>query len=69
MQVLIEKYAFGVCSFIGKRFRIPMSSIMLSFIYASFVTFGSPILIYLAVDFWMNFKNLYRRRANSLWYY
>ncbi|MDA7855067.1 PspC domain-containing protein [Cyclobacteriaceae bacterium] len=69
MQYLIEKYAFGVCNTIGEYFKIPTSSIRLSFIYASFLTFGSPVILYLAIAFWMSFKKLYRRRQNTLWYY
>ena len=69
MQYLIEKYAFGVCNAIGEYVKIPTSSIRLSFIYASFLTFGSPLILYLAIAFWMSFKKLYRRRQNTLWYY
>ena len=69
MQYLIEKYAFGVCNAIGEYVKIPTSSIRLSFIYASFLTFGSPVILYLAIAFWMSFKKLYRRRENTLWYY
>ena len=69
MQNIIEKCAFGVCNAIGEYFKIPTSSIRLSFIYASFLTFGSPVIIYLSIAFWMSFKKLYRRRENTLWYY
>lgn len=69
MQEFIEKYAFGVCTRLGEKFRVPTSSIRMFFIYSSFLTFGSPILIYLALAFVMNFRKLLRRRHNSLWYY
>ncbi|MBV6642017.1 MAG: PspC domain-containing protein [Cyclobacteriaceae bacterium] len=69
MQELIEKYAFGVCTRLGEKFRIPTSSIRLSFIYASFLTFGSPIILYLALAFIMNFRKMLRRRNNTIWYY
>ncbi|MAJ51940.1 MAG: PspC family transcriptional regulator [Flammeovirgaceae bacterium] len=69
MQYLIEKYVFGVCNALGEYLKIPTSSIRLSFIYASFLTFGSPVILYLAIAFWMSFKKLYRRRQNTLWYY
>ncbi len=69
MQFIIEKYVFGVCNLIGEYFKIPTSSIRLSFIYASFLTFGLPFVFYLAIAFWMSFKKLYRRRENTLWYY
>ncbi|MDH5607980.1 MAG: PspC domain-containing protein [Cyclobacteriaceae bacterium] len=69
MQKMIEKYAFGVCSRLGEKLKIPTSSIRLFFIYSSFLTFGSPIILYLGLAFIMNFRKLYRRRHNSLWYY
>jgi len=69
MQEIIEKYAFGVCTKLGEKLKIPTSSIRMFFIYTSFLTFGSPILIYLSLAFVMSFRKLLRRRYNSLWYY
>lgn len=69
MQEFLEKYAFGVCTKIGEKLRIPTSSIRLFFIYTSFLAFGSPIIIYLALAFVMNFRKMLRRRDNSIWYY
>lgn len=68
LQDFFEKYAFGVCSRLGEKFRIPSSSIRLFFIYLSFLTFGSPLLVYLTLAFVMNFRKHLRRR-HSLWYY
>jgi len=67
-QFFIEGYAFGVCTRIGEKLGISISSIRLSFIYASFLTFGSPIIIYLALAFIMNIRKHLRRR-NPVWYY
>ena len=39
----------------------------LFFIYASFLTFGSPVIIYLALAFIMNIRRHLRRRS-SVWY-
>jgi len=58
----LEKYAFGVCSRLGEKFRIPISSIRLYFIYLSFLTFGSPVILYLVLAFVMNFRKMLRRR-------
>lgn len=69
MQEFFEKYAFGVCTRLGEKLRIPTSGIRLFFIYASFLTFGSPVIIYLALAFVMNFRKMLRRRDNSIWYY
>lgn len=68
MQEFFEKHAFGVCTKLGEKLRIPTSSIRLFFIYASFMTFGSPLLIYLALAFVLNIRQHLRRR-NTLWYY
>ncbi len=69
IQFFIENQAFGVCTELGFKLGIPTSSIRLYFIYASFLTFGSPILIYLGLAFLMNFKQHVRRRKNRVWYY
>ncbi len=69
MQKVLEKYAFGVCTRLGEKLRIPTSSIRIFFIYTSFLTFGSPIILYLALAFVMNFRKILRRRDNSIWYY
>ncbi|UII29834.1 PspC domain-containing protein [Fulvivirga ulvae] len=69
LQHFFEKYAFGVCSRMGEKLGIASSSIRLYFIYASFLTFGSPLIIYLAMAFIMNMRKHLRRRKNSVWYY
>lgn len=68
LQDFLEKYAFGVCTRLGEKLRIPSSSIRLFFIYTSFLTFGSPVLVYLMLAFVMNFRKHLRRR-HSLWYH
>lgn len=53
----IEWQAFGVCSAIGERIGIATSKIRLWFIYISFLTMGSPVIIYMVLAFWRNMKN------------
>ncbi len=65
----VEVHAFGVCTKIGDKLGISTSSIRMYFIYASFLTFGSPVLVYLALAFIMNIRKHLRRRFNSVWYY
>lgn len=69
MQEIVENYAFGVCTRLGEKLRIPTSNIRLFFIYSSFLTFGSPIIIYLSLAFVMSFRKMLRKRNNSIWYY
>jgi phage shock protein PspC (stress-responsive transcriptional regulator) len=53
----IEWQAFGVCSAIGERIGIATSKIRLWFIYISFLTMGSPVILYMVLAFWRNMKN------------
>jgi phage shock protein PspC (stress-responsive transcriptional regulator) len=62
-----EKQAFGICEFWGERFGIKSANIRLFFIYTSFLTVGSPIIIYLVMGFWMNLKKLMKRNRGSVW--
>ncbi|HAY89899.1 MAG TPA: PspC family transcriptional regulator [Bacteroidetes bacterium] len=63
----IESYAFGVCSYLGDKFGIRSSTIRLYFIYVSFFTFGSPIIIYFILAFWLNIKHYLVSRKHSVW--
>lgn len=63
----IEKQAFGVCSYLGEKFNIPGKRIRLYFIYTSFLTFGSPVIIYLIMAFWLNVKDYMKEGDRSVW--
>jgi len=69
LQNFFENQLFGVCTKLGEKLKIPVSSIRLFFIYSSFLTFGSPVLIYMSLAFLLNFRKHLRRRNNSVWYY
>jgi phage shock protein PspC (stress-responsive transcriptional regulator) len=62
-----EKQAFGVCSFWGEKFGVSISSIRLFFIYTSFITFGSPLIVYLSLVFVMNMHKHLRRNRKPIW--
>ncbi len=65
----VELHVFGVCSAIGERMGIASSTIRKYFIYISFLTMGSPVIIYLFVAFWMNIKRyMLNARRNPLRY-
>jgi len=68
VQGFVELYAFGVCTRLGEKLGIATSSIRLFFIYASFLTIGSPVILYLALAFLMNLRKYFRQR-NPVWYY
>ncbi|MFT5886472.1 MAG: phage shock protein C [Arcticibacterium sp.] len=68
MKYEVESRLFGVCSRIGEKLNFSASSIRLYFIYASFFTFGSPIIIYIFLAFWMEIRKHLRRHQNpSVW--
>jgi len=60
-RTLIEKNVFGVCSYLGERMGISGTRVRLYFMYLSFVTLGSPILVYLILAFWLNFRRYLRK--------
>jgi len=64
----IEWQAFGVCSAIGERMGIATSRIRMWFIYISFLTLGSPVILYMVLAFWMNMKRyVFAARRNPWW--
>ncbi len=68
VRYYLENHIFGVCARLGERLSISASSIRLYFIYASFLTFGSPIIIYLVMAFWMELQKHWRRHSNpTIW--
>jgi phage shock protein PspC (stress-responsive transcriptional regulator) len=57
IREFLELRAFGVCNAIGERLGIASSKIRMWFIYISFLTMGSPVIIYMILAFWRNIKN------------
>ncbi|MFZ1800306.1 MAG: PspC domain-containing protein [Chitinophagaceae bacterium] len=57
LKSFVEWQAFGVCTAIGEKLGIASSRIRLWFIYISFITMGSPVIIYMIMAFWLNMKN------------
>jgi len=69
LKEFIEWQAFGVCSAIGNRLGIATSRIRMWFIYISFLTMGSPLIIYMIMAFWLNMKKyILSARRNPLKY-
>jgi len=68
IQLFFEEYAFGVCTTLGEKLGIATSSIRLFFIYASFLTLGSPVVIYLGLAFIVDMRRHLRRRS-TIWDY
>lgn len=66
----IEWKLFGVCAYLGEKLNISIARIRMWFIYISFLTFGSPIIVYFVIAFWINIKNyiLSARRNPLKWF-
>jgi phage shock protein C len=67
-KYLLESNMFGVCSRLGEKLNFSTGSVRKYFIYASFFTLGSPVLIYMIMAFWMEMRKHIRRNQNpSVW--
>ncbi len=68
---LFEFQIFGVCSWLGEKLGIKTTSIRMYFIYLSFFTFGSPIIVYLISSFILEHKHYFKptvqRKRRSVW--
>lgn len=77
MQTMIQKtiswfenQAFGVCTWWGKKLGIKNTNIRMYFIYLSFFTVGSPVIIYFIMAFILEHKKYFKvtgRKKNSVW--
>lgn len=63
---LVERSAFGVCAYVGNRIGLAAGRVRVYFIYLSFVTLGSSLILYLFMWFWMNFRQYMKRGTLSL---
>ncbi len=62
-QSFLELNVFGVCTWLGEKMGIKISTIRLYFIYLSFFTFGSPIIIYFIFSFILEHKEYFKPRS------
>lgn len=67
IQTYFEMQAFGVCQYLGQKFGMKTSKIRLYFIYLSFLTFGSPIIIYLILAFIIDHRYLLKSKRTTIW--
>ena len=63
----IENQSFGVCTYLGEKMGIATRIVRLYFIYATFLTFGSMAVAYLAAAFWLDLRNYLKRRVLPVW--
>ncbi|MFT6850146.1 MAG: phage shock protein C [Sphingobacteriales bacterium] len=55
-----ERNAFGVCSWWGHKLGVSSSKIRLIFIYFSFITAGSPVLVYFLMALVLDLRQYFR---------
>lgn len=59
-QSILERQLFGVCTWIADKMGLPKRNVRLSFIYLSFLTFGSPVFVYLVIHFWRKHSYIFK---------
>ncbi|HMY85584.1 MAG: PspC family transcriptional regulator [Saprospiraceae bacterium] len=67
MKDVLEKSAFGVCTYIGEKVGIATSRVRLYFIYLSCATLGSSMILYLFMAFWVNIRKSLKRNDRTAW--
>lgn len=67
IKYALEKSLFGVCSYLGDKMGLSTRSVRLSFVYLSFFTLGSPVIIYFIMAFWMNIKRYSQESRTRVW--
>lgn len=56
LRAILEMQAFGVCTFVGEKLGVATSRIRMWFIYISFLTMGSPLIVYMVLAFTLKLK-------------
>lgn len=68
IHTFFEQQAFGVCEWWGEKLGLRISRIRLYFIYLSFLTLGSPLIVYLIMAFILENKNYFKlHRRKTVW--
>lgn len=61
-----ERRGYEVCSRMGDRMGLRPGVVRLYFIYISFLSFGSPIIIYMFLAFWIRIKDYLKPSRRSV---
>jgi len=70
IQAWFETQAFCVCEWWGKRLGINSTKIRMYFIYLSFFTVGSPVIMYFIMAFILEHKEFFKpfkSKRRSVW--
>ena len=63
----IESSVYGVCAYLGRKLDMPSKKVRMFFVYASFLTLGSPIIIYLTLAFILKLRFMIKTKRNPVW--
>ena len=66
-KYLLERSAFGVCTYLGERMGVASARVRMYFIYLTFAALGSPILVYLFAAFWLNIRRYIKDNHKVVW--
>lgn len=67
LRSFLEFGAFGVCSLLGERMGFSSRHVRLFFIYTTFLTLGSPVVVYLTIAFVLNLRGYFMSKRNPVW--
>lgn len=68
VKAWFERQAFGICEWWGEKLNVPSANIRKFFIYASCLTVGSPIILYLTMGFLKNLRMMIaEQKRGSVW--
>jgi phage shock protein C len=67
IRTYFENNLFGVCAYLGEKIDMPSFKIRLFFIYASFLTAGSPIIVYMTMAFVIKLKDYVKGNRSYIW--
>jgi len=64
-----EKRAFGVCEWLGDKFGVTPVLVRKIFIYLSFLTFGSPLVLYFVLAYLLENKHKIKptKKRKTVW--
>jgi phage shock protein C len=60
---LVELQWFGVCTWWADKLGVSLNKVRLFFIYSSFLTAGSPIVVYLMMGFILDIRKAFRKKG------
>lgn len=63
----VDQATFGVCNALARPLGIPSRTVRLYFVYISFFTLGSPIILYFILGFWFEIRSYFRKNRPSVW--